>query len=34
MKVCYARIPESYKDPKTGEWLGVFVDLANELVPG
>jgi len=32
MKVCYAQgSPESYKDPKTGEWLGVFVDLANEL---
>jgi polar amino acid transport system substrate-binding protein len=32
MKVCYAPgSPESYKDPKTGEWLGVFVELANEL---
>ena len=32
MKVCYAQgSPESYKDPKTGEWLGVFVELANEL---
>jgi ABC-type amino acid transport substrate-binding protein len=32
MKVCYAQgSPESYKDPKTGEWMGVFVELANEL---
>jgi ABC-type amino acid transport substrate-binding protein len=32
MKVCYAQgSPESYKDPKTGEWLGAFVELANEL---
>jgi ABC-type amino acid transport substrate-binding protein len=32
MKVCYAQgSPESYKDPKTGEWLGVFVELANQL---
>jgi len=32
MKVCYAQgSPESYKDPKTGEWQGVFVELANEL---
>ncbi len=32
MKVCYAQgSPESYKDPKTGEWLGVFVELVNEL---
>lgn len=32
MKVCYAQgSPESYKDPKTGQWMGVFVDLANEL---
>ena len=32
MKVCYAPgAPESYKDPKTNEWLGVFVTLANEL---
>src|SRR5829696_2821474 len=32
MRVCYAQgSPESYKDPKTGEWLGVFVELTNEL---
>jgi len=32
MKVCYAQgSPESYKDPKTGEWQGVFVELANEM---
>jgi ABC-type amino acid transport substrate-binding protein len=32
MKVCYAQgSPESYKDPRTGEWLGAFVELANEL---
>ena len=32
MRVCYAQgSPESYKDPKTGQWLGVFVELANEL---
>jgi polar amino acid transport system substrate-binding protein len=32
LKVCYAQgSPESYKDPKTGEWMGVFVDLMNEL---
>lgn len=32
IKVCYAQgSPESYKDPKTGEWLGVFVELMNEL---
>jgi ABC-type amino acid transport substrate-binding protein len=32
MNVCYAQgSPESYKDPKTGEWRGVFVELANRL---
>lgn len=32
LKVCYSQIlPEAYKDPKTGEWTGVFVDLVNEL---
>jgi ABC-type amino acid transport substrate-binding protein len=32
LKVCYAETtPDSYKDPKTGEWHGVFVDLTNEL---
>jgi polar amino acid transport system substrate-binding protein len=32
MKVCLAQgSPESYKNPKTGEWTGVFVQLANEL---
>lgn len=32
IKVCYSQIlPEAYKDPKTGEWTGVFVDLMNEL---
>jgi ABC-type amino acid transport substrate-binding protein len=32
MKVCYAQVtPDSYKDPKTGQWTGVFVDITNEL---
>ena len=32
LKVCYAQVtPDSYKDPKTGEWTGVFVDIVNEL---
>src|SRR5262245_60169151 len=32
MKVCYAQgSPESYKDPKTGEGMGVFVELAKRL---
>lgn len=32
MKVCYAQVtPDSYKDPKTGQWTGVFVDIVNEL---
>ena len=32
LKVCYAQVtPDSYKDPRTGEWTGVFVDLVNEL---
>lgn len=32
LKVCYAQVtPDSYKDPKTGEWTGVFVDITNEL---
>jgi ABC-type amino acid transport substrate-binding protein len=32
LKVCYAQLsPESYKDPKTGEWVGVQVDLVQML---
>ncbi len=32
LKVCYAQTtPDAYKDAKTGEWEGVFVDLTNEL---
>ena len=32
MKVCYAQVtPDSYKDPRTGQWTGVFVDIVNEL---
>ena len=32
LKVCYAQTtPDNYKDPKTGEWTGVFVDLVNEM---
>jgi len=32
LKVCYAQVtPDSYKDPKTGQWTGVFVDLVNEM---
>jgi len=32
LKVCYAQVtPDSYKDPRTGQWTGVFVDLVNEL---
>jgi ABC-type amino acid transport substrate-binding protein len=32
LKVCFAQgTPDNYKDPKTGEWVGVFVDLVNEL---
>jgi len=32
LKVCYAQTtPDSYKDPKTGEWTGVFVDIVNEM---
>ncbi len=32
LKVCYAQVtPDSYKDPKTGGWTGVFVDMVNEL---
>ena len=32
LKVCYAQVtPDSYKDPKTGAWTGVFVDIVNEL---
>ncbi len=32
MKVCYAQVtPDSYKDSRTGQWNGVFVDLVNEL---
>jgi ABC-type amino acid transport substrate-binding protein len=32
LKVCYGQLsPESYKDPKTGEWVGVQVDLVQML---
>jgi ABC-type amino acid transport substrate-binding protein len=32
VKVCVAQIsPEAYKDAKTGQWSGVFIDLTNEL---
>ncbi len=32
LKVCYAQTtPDAYKEPKTGQWSGVFVDLTNEL---
>ncbi len=32
LKVCYAQVtPDSYKNPKTGKWTGVFVDMVNEL---
>lgn len=32
LKVCYAQVtPDSYKDPRSGQWTGVFVDLVNEL---
>jgi len=32
LKVCMTQTtPDNYKDPRTGEWTGVFVDLLNEL---
>lgn len=32
MTVCYADVtPDSYENPKTGQWTGVFVDLVDEL---
>jgi ABC-type amino acid transport substrate-binding protein len=32
LKVCLAQgSPDQYKDPKTGEWVGVMVDLLKEL---
>jgi ABC-type amino acid transport substrate-binding protein len=32
IKACVAQVsPEAYKDAKTGQWSGVFVDLTNEL---
>ena len=32
LKVCFAQgQPDNYKDPKTGEWTGVFVDLVHQL---
>jgi ABC-type amino acid transport substrate-binding protein len=32
LKVCYGQLsPESYKDPKTGQWMGVQVDLVQLL---
>ncbi|MBN8875247.1 MAG: transporter substrate-binding domain-containing protein [Rhodospirillales bacterium] len=32
LKVCFAQTtPDAFKEPKTGKWTGVMVDLANEL---
>jgi len=32
LKVCVAQgSPDQYKDPKTGEWIGVMIDLVKEL---
>jgi polar amino acid transport system substrate-binding protein len=32
LKVCYAQVtPESFKDPRTGAWSGVFIDVVKEL---
>ena len=32
LKVCYgANPPDSFKDPKTGEWIGPMVDVVNEM---
>jgi len=32
IKICTPQVvPDLYKDPKTGEWLGVMADLANTL---
>jgi polar amino acid transport system substrate-binding protein len=32
IKVCLAQgLPDNYKEPKTGQWQGVMVDLLNEL---
>src|SRR5437588_12162947 len=32
IKVCLAQQqPDNYKDPRTGQWTGVMVDLLNEL---
>jgi ABC-type amino acid transport substrate-binding protein len=32
IKVCFANgLPDNYKDPKTGQWTGVMVDLARML---
>src|SRR3954449_834451 len=32
LKVCFAQTtPDAFKDTKTGQWSGVFVDLTNEL---
>ena len=32
LKVCFAQgLPDNYKEPRTGQWTGVMVDLANEL---
>jgi polar amino acid transport system substrate-binding protein len=32
LRVCYAQTtPDAYKDARTGEWSGVFVDITNEL---
>jgi len=32
LKVCYgANPPDSFKDPKTGQWVGPMVDVVNEM---
>lgn len=32
LKVCFAQgTPDNYKDPKTGQWTGVMVDLVDQL---
>lgn len=32
MKVCFAQgMPDNFKDPRTGKWTGVMVDLVDEL---
>lgn len=32
LRACFAQVsPEAFKDPDTGEWQGIFVDLTREL---